>query len=187
MGFFITWFKLFEWTWRGRCLDMADISSYDLDSLVMDPTFDFLHLFATNSDDADSTPFFNDLDNLDSPYLASKFSTQFMDSLSFSSKFSNSPKISYLTLNIQSLPAKYNELLELITHFSSKNCSPYAICLQEIWNVNDPNQFPLPGYQPFIFTTRSSGQGGGVGIYLKNGLPFKLLKDKSVFISKLYE
>ena len=153
----------------------------------MDPNFDFLHLFATNSDEADSTPLFNDPENQDSPYLASKFSTQFMDTLTFSSNFSNSLDISFLTLNIQSLPSKYNELCELINSLSSNHCSPIAICLQEIWNVTDAHQFPIPGYQPFIFTARPSGQGGGVGIYLKNGTPYKILKDKSVFIAKLYE
>jgi hypothetical protein len=146
---------------------MVEASTFDLDSLVMDPNFDFLHLFATNSDDTDSTPFFNDPGNHDSPYLASKFSTQFMDTPSFISKFSDSPDISFLTLNIQSLPAKYNELCDLINLLSSKNCSPIAICLQEIWNVTDSNQFPIPGYQPFIFTARPSGQGGG-GRYLSS-------------------
>jgi hypothetical protein len=128
----------------------------------MDPNFDFLQFFASNSNDTEPNPFFNDLDNQDSPYLSSKFSTTYMDSLSFSTKFSCSSKISFLTLNIQSLPAKYNELCELITLLSSKNCAPSAICLQEIWNVNDPNQFPLPGYQPLIYNSRTLSQGGGL-------------------------
>jgi hypothetical protein len=59
--------------------------------------------------------------------------------------------------------------------------------LQETWSILDAGQFPLPGFQQIIYNTRPDGQGGGVGIFVKNGLSFKISKAKSIFIPKLYE
>jgi hypothetical protein len=59
--------------------------------------------------------------------------------------------------------------------------------LQETWNVIDANHFPLDGYQPLIYKSRQKSHGGGIGIYLKKGIIFKILPEKSTFIEKLYE
>ena len=99
----------------------------------------------------------------------------------------NSTSLSLLSLNIQSLPSKYHDLLELITELSIKNCSPDFICLQETWLVVDANLYPLPGFQPIIFSSRTHGRGGGVGIYVKTGFSFKKCQLKSIFIDSLFE
>ena len=72
-----------------------------------------------------------------------------------------------LSLNIQSLPSKYNEFLDLINQFSSNNIHFDIIALQELWTINDPDIFAINGYK-FIFKSRKKGtQGGGVGFYIK--------------------
>ena len=51
----------------------------------------------------------------------------------------------------------------------------------------DLSLFPLPGYQTLVTKTRTHVQGGGVGVYVRTGLPFTLCNTKSVFFEKLYE
>jgi len=48
-----------------------------------------------------------------------------------------------------------------------------AILLQETWEVKYPSSFALPGFQNITYRTRTGMRGGGVGIYVRNGLSFK--------------
>jgi hypothetical protein len=166
---------------------MASTPSFGLDDLVRDPSFNFLQKLSMGEDVNEHSHDFLSTDITDSPYSQSNFNTNYLDTLQFSEKFRNNKRLSLMSLNIQSLPSKFESLKEFICELSNTNCSPDVICLQETWNIIDPNLFSLPGYQPLIFNNRSSSQGGGVGIYIKSDLSFKILKDKSIFIDKLYE
>lgn len=92
-----------------------------------------------------------------------------------------------MTLNIQSLSAKFTEFSCLINLLSDNHCSPDFICLQEIWGIHDPSLFYLPNYQDLLFTQRSDGRGGGVGIYVKKDISVNLIKEKAIFVDKLFE
>ena len=158
-------------------------TAFDLDSLVSNTNFDFISSLTSNSDD--THPFNSDFS--DTPYSQSTFNTEFKDPTAYCDQFNNFNNLSLLSLNIQSLPSKYNKFFDLIVLLSKFNCSPDIICLQEIWQVPDHLAFSLPGYQPLIFKCRSSTQGGGVGIYLKNGISYKPIPTLSTFIDKLFE
>ena len=168
-----------------RRLDMANNSPFNLSSLVNNPSYDFLSFLTNSEENADSPDSFTT--HSESPYSQSNFLTHYTDITSLSSTLNTNTQLSILSLNIQSLPSKYNDLLELISSLSSHHCQPDLICLQEIWSVMDSDHFPLPGYQPLTFKTRTTCQGGGVGIYVRTGLPFKICKSKSIFTDKLYE
>ena len=103
--------------------------------------------------------------------------------------FRNNPTIndfSVLSLNIQSLPAKYNELNDMLNELSACNFSPEVICLQEIWQINDPSLFPLSNFQTLEFNTRTNARGGGVGIFVKNNIVYNL-NQYSVFRDCIFE
>ena len=70
-----------------------------------------------------------------------------------------SDKISVLSLNIQSLPAKFLDFSELVDEFT---VSPDVICLQETWKVIDNTFFPLNNYHTLETNTRSTARGGGL-------------------------
>ena len=99
----------------------------------------------------------------------------------------NPEKFTVLSLNIQSLPAKFNELSELMTEFPSFDLSPEVICLQETWNVLDNSMFPLHNYHSLLTNLRRTARGGGVGIYVKENLSFKLLPKFSIFVERIFE
>jgi len=61
------------------------------------------------------------------------------------------------------------------------------ICLQEVWKVNDPKLFSIEGYHPLIFKCREGARGGGVGIYVRSNLTFKILDNLSFFKDRILE
>jgi hypothetical protein len=144
--------------------------SFKLDDLVRDPSFNFLNKLNVGEDEIGHTHDFLGTDPTDSPYSHSSFNTNYFDTQQFIEKFSKNKRISLMSLNIQSLPAKFDSFNELILDLSNNGCAPDVICLQETWNVVDSNLFSLPGYQPFIYTNRCNAQGGGIGIYIKMGI-----------------
>jgi exonuclease III len=139
---------------------------------------DFLDILRGNDDDID----------LNSPYSNSEISCEIYDTANFTSTFSNSKNFSMMSLNIQSLQAKFSEFEEYIYELSRNNCNFDVICLQELWRLNDPDFFDLNNYQKLVFKSRQSNvQGGGVGFFIKNSIKFKLLDDISIFVDKVIE
>jgi hypothetical protein len=80
---------------------------------------------------------------------------------------------SVLSVNIQSLPAKFNKFAELIKAMQNDNTHPNVICLQELWKLANPDMYVLDGYHPLVFKSRANNvQGGGVGLYISCDLNF---------------
>ena len=93
-----------------------------------------------------------------------------------------------LNWNIQSLPAKWTFFTEFLSELSNRNFSFDVIALQELWQLNEPELYSLPGYQKFIYRTRANNvQGGGCGIFVKEGYKVNVLNDLSVFTDRVIE
>ena len=89
-----------------------------------------------------------------------------------------------MSINIQSLPAKFSDFSETVNEFS---ICPDVICLQETWQVLDNSFFPLHNYHTLVTNLRNNARGGGVGIYVKNHLTFNVLNQYSIFIERIFE
>jgi exonuclease III len=84
---------------------------------------------------------------------------------------------SLITLNCQSLNAKYNELCLLLQDIEElSNCPIDAICLQETWlgEHSDTSLLNIPGYN-LISKGKSCSTHGGVAIYLSTDYDFQIL------------
>jgi exonuclease III len=159
-------------------------SPLNLGKIEEDEVYNFLRKFIPDSNDSD----FSSTDDVNSPYTVADFNCRYVDENSFASNIIRTDSnLSVMSLNIQSLPAKYSDLFAFITDRSIHNNAPDIICLQEVWNVLDVNLFPLPGYHPLICTLRSKSPGGGVGIYIKSDLYFKPMPVISIFAEKILE
>jgi hypothetical protein len=139
---------------------MAD-NLFSLDSLTNNPSYDFINSLH-NDDDNDS-----DFD-IRSPYDLNTFDCSYSDLSSFNSTYSKNPYVSLFSLNIQSLPAKFAELKELIITMYKAGTSPDIICLQELWNFPSNINFSLPGYGKLIFRLRADDVQGGGWVTLLN-------------------
>jgi len=103
---------------------------------------------------------------VDSPYLSTEFNCSYISENNFLTNQSIFNKFNILSLNIQSLLSKFEQLKMLIFKLSSANREPAIICLQEIWRLNPDCNFDLPGYQSLIFKSRSGGVQGGGSVFL---------------------
>ena len=97
--------------------------------------------------------------------------------------FSNLPSdlksnnnFSVLTLNIQSLNAKYDYLKTYLDILGSLNYHFNVICLQETWldETHDLETFKLEGYK-YVSLSRSCGRNGGLRIYFDEDLDSKVI------------
>ena len=120
-------------------------------------------------------------------FFATQINADYHDFESLASKFSNNPKSLLLSVNIQSLPSKFEELKSLVAQLDSRKISVDAIMMQETWQIKYPELFLLPGFQPVIFKNRNNKRGGGVGIYVRKGIHFKLRPDLENFCQMTFE
>jgi hypothetical protein len=143
---------------------MTGTNNLNLGNLTDNPLYDFIKVLSSNSDNENSNDSFSffESDDLDSPYNNGNFDSVYVDHVSVCNSRLNE-KINIMSLNIQSLPAKFSELLYFINHCSQYNFLPDIILLQEIWQIADPNIFSLKNYQPLVYKCRDHKQGGGSG------------------------
>ena len=81
-----------------------------------------------------------------------------------------------LSLNSQSLNAKFNELKIYLELYANKQINFSAVCIQETWinEHTDLSLFPLQGYH-LITGNNSCSVHGGVAIYIRDSFNYKLL------------
>ena len=135
--------------------------------------------------------------NFNKDYDFSYFNDRFLDHNSaISSKYVNEDclfnslnsdiNVTALSSNIQSLPSKYDSLLNFLAVAESKNCCFDIVALQEIWQLRDESLFQLNDYI-YFGSERKKSRGGGVGFFVKSNLGAKKLKTSSIFIENIFE
>ena len=92
-----------------------------------------------------------------------------------------------MSLNIQSLPAKFNELNQFLNELSSENFSLDFIGLQEIWKLNYPTHYVIDNYHPIAYKSRTNRQGGGVGFFVKKIHNFHVIDNLSYIVDGIFE
>ena len=135
---------------------MGGRQDFGTGTIDWDPKFYFLTKINSNEDE-DEDFLFNNPDY--SPYLENDFTCTYIGTDHFS-KINLADKISVLSLNIQSLPAKFNELNDMLNELSTSNFTPEIICLQETWQIPDPLLYQLSNYQLLESNTRINTWGG---------------------------
>jgi len=126
-------------------------------------------------------------DDITQQLFNSNLSSEYYDVNSFTDKFSNSNEPLFISVNIQSLNSKFNELKLFINDLNVKGVYIDLIILQETWAICNDDLLQIDGYQNVIFKSRVNMRGGGVGIYVKKGLSFKIRNDLNLFRVKTFE
>ncbi len=115
----------------------------------------------------------------DSPYGDSSISCNYYSEEEFITDHSKNKGFSCLSLNIQSLSSKFQELNELVEGFGQNSYCFDVLILQELWRINDSDVLSIDGYQDIIFKSRTSAQGRGVGFNIKQGITFRIIEPLS--------
>jgi hypothetical protein len=148
----------------------AGTNNLSIGGLTANPNFDFINNINSNSnDDHGSLNFFDD--NVDSPYNPNSFNCSYVDINTLCNSNNHPKNLSFMSLNIQSLPAKYSELKDLLDFTASTNFLPDIILLQEIWHVPDDGII-INHY----FSNVEQRGGGGGGVYMSK----TVLKPQSI-------
>ena len=92
-------------------------------------------------------------------------------------------ELKVLHLNVQSLPAKFDNLMYLLE--VAPDIDILMFCETHLNALNNA-LFAIDGYSCFN-AYRSIQKGGGVSIYVRNTLPAKVIPDLSVFIEGCFE
>ncbi len=119
------------------------------------------------------------------PYLGVKYGG-FTDIPNFSSLHRNNDSPIFLSINVQSLNSKFLSLKDTINGLLLNNSNIIGIALQEVWSVPHPDLHKIEGLQLFI-KQRSAGRGGGVGLYIRDGLSAKVNCNLSPFTNGILE
>jgi hypothetical protein len=96
-------------------------------------------------------------------------------------------KYKTIHINMQSLPDKYDKLKLFLHRLMDAHLTVDFILLCETFlTVNNADLYQIPGYK-FIHKTRSSTSRGGVGMYIRNDIRFKLRDDIAIFCEGEFE
>jgi hypothetical protein len=130
---------------------------------------------------------YRDLDINDDPYYGLNIFSGFLDPVTLSNMCSNYKSSVFLSINIQSLLSKHEQLVLEIAELEQKNIVVDVIALQETWDIKYPELVVLDGFNPVIFKRRRGMRGGGVGFYIKNGIHAEIIEELSPFENKIIE
>ena len=80
-----------------------------------------------------------------------------------------------LSVNIQSIRAKFDKLMALMKYLNEKDCIPSAVCVQETWlrKNDDTSLVHIPGYN-LIHQGLQCSEHGGLIIYLSDTFTYRI-------------
>ena len=144
----------------------------------------------TSVDQISSDPQFNLVKVLNS---TSMYNPEFVCNYAELASLCNLPMLStfsIFSLNVRSLPGKFDELLLYL-----KQSHPFeftVLAFQEVWSVS--TDLRIDSYQQLEFNTRDKNEvkrnpncGGGVGMYIREGFSYEVLEFENEFTEGVYE
>jgi hypothetical protein len=134
-------------------LIMDSVMPLSLDNLIMSDAHDFVKI--VNHSNSPCIGKFNSSDTDETPYAESSFNFSYIDETAFCSQYKHNGKFLVMSLNIQSLNSKFNDLRQLVSNLLYHNCAPDIICLQEIWQIPYTALLSIPNYFPLECLTLS--------------------------------
>ena len=164
---------------------MSINNNIGLDRVQTENYYNFKLNFNDSSNDAD--------DASSTIYDNNGHSCDYVEIDDFSEKILNIEKqISFFSLNIHSLPGKWNELQNMMNSLHTDKFKFTVISLTEIWNIPPAVNFNLPGYSPLHFSIRDTtglngNAGGGVGMWIDSKYSFEPIQKLSVFEPGVFE
>jgi hypothetical protein len=120
-------------------------------------------------------------DNIN-PYDNLNINSCYYNIPSFSTTFQKSKSTTFFNINIQSLTSKIYNLSPPL--YPKTSPFPSLLCKK---SGKFPSLRQFLSLDKFVHKQRSNGRGGGVGFYLLQSIPHKILQDFSPFAEKSFE
>ena len=156
------------------------LDNISLDQVRTDGTYDFVSRYEANNEDVG--------DDFDSPFSSCNVENEYLETDQFCNKMKESQNsISYFHLNCRGLSANWESFKDLIQDLQGDNFSFDFVGISEVFKCDLDGRLKLPGFQNIITRCRESGSRGGVGLFIKDNINFKIRDDLSTFIPHVYE
>ena len=130
------------------------------------------NVFEDNNDP--DVNYYNEMANYDTKYY-------FQEEIAEALGDKNSPSLSVFHLNIRSLNANFESLKVLLEEC---NFSFDILCLTETWcsdqSFGANSNFQLPNYDALHYERKTNKKGGGIVIYVKTNLIYKIRNELSI-------
>jgi hypothetical protein len=95
--------------------------------------------------------------------------------------------LSSFHLNCRSLSSNWDAFHNLLCDLHNKDFSFDIIGVSEVFRADRDTRVVLSGYHNIIMRCRNDESRGGVGLFIKDSINFKVRDDLSVFIPHVYE
>ena len=154
-------------------LDSTDINQHELETFD-----DFVNLFETYEDD----------DTVESPFKYLVNNCEYVEPCQFKNVIpENSNMISFFHLNCRGLSSNWEHFIELINSLHTNTFQFDIIGVSECYKHENDIRIHINGYHEILSRNRNEGRKGGVGLFIKNNIQFKVREDISVFIPHVFE
>lgn len=94
---------------------------------------------------------------------------------------------SYFHLNCRSLSSNWESFHDLLCDLHSDAFSFDFIGVSEVFRTEKDSRLTLPGYHSIIARCRDDDGRGGVGLFVKDNINYKIREDLSAFIPHVFE
>ena len=94
---------------------------------------------------------------------------------------------SYFHLNCRGLSSNWDAFKSLLCDLHGDKFNFDIIGLSEIFRTNGDMRLSLPGYHELISRCRDDGPRGGVGLFIRDNINYKIRDDISSFIPHIFE
>ena len=156
-----------------------DTESISLDQVQVDNRYNFKTLY-------ESTDYLDE--NGDSPLEQGNQDCKYYEPYQLSQMIEGTKiALSSFHLNCRSLSSNWDAFYNLVCDLHNKEFSFDVIGVSEVFRVDRDPRIVLPGYHNIITRCRNEDGRGGVGLFIKDSINFKVREDLSVFIPHVYE
>ena len=90
-------------------------------------------------------------------------------------------------INCRGLSSNWESFRSLLCDMHGEKFSFDVIGVTEVYRCDFDTRLTLPGYHDLITRVREDGSRGGVGLFIKNEINYKIRDDLSVFIPHVFE
>ena len=158
--------------------------SISLDNVRTGSEYDLISIYQDADDDITDTDSPFNLCNFGSDYYETN---QFTDLIQSNYSERKHDSTSYFHLNCRGLSSNWDSFKQLIFDTTCDTFMFDYIGISECFKTHDDPRLRLPGYQPLISRSRENSPRGGVGLFIRDEVNFKIRDDLSVFIPHVIE
>ncbi len=152
-----------------------------MDNIKTSSEYDLIRLYEQCED-------LDDVTDNDSPFQYVNASCEYYEPDAFHTQAKQiTDPLSFFHLNCRGLSANWESFHNLLCTLHGDSFSFDIIGISEIFRCCDDSRLRLPGYHDLISRCREDGHRGGVGLFIKDTLQYKIRDEIGVFIPHIFE